>query len=72
MSWDLNRYDNSSSMDTNYLDAINLEKLFEMFLSEHLGEDNPDEQIIDFAVFLDFLNETDSIIDEQTFTETQP
>lgn len=41
-----------------------------MFLNEHFGDDNPDEQIIDFAVFLDFLNETDStIIDNQNFTE---
>jgi len=65
--------DNSSSTDTNYLDAINLEELFEMFLNEHFGEDNPDEQIIDFAVFLDFLNETDStIINNQNFTEIQP
>ena len=62
--------DNSDSTDTNYLDVINLEELFEMFLNEHFGEDNPDEQIIDFAVFLDFLNETDStIIDNQNFTE---
>lgn len=62
--------DNSNSTDTNYLDAINLEELFEMFLNEHFGDDNPDEQIIDFAVFLDFLNETDStIIDNQNFTE---
>ena len=60
-------------MDTNYLGAINLEELFEMFLSEHFGDDNPDEQVIDFAVFLDFLNETDStLVDEQNFTETQP
>ena len=65
--------DNSISMDTNYLGAINLEELFEMFLSEHFGDDNPDEQVIDFAVFLDFLNETDStLVDEQNFTETQP
>ena len=47
--------DNSNSIDSNYLDAINLEELFEMFLNEHFGEGNP-EQIIDFAVFLDFLN----------------
>lgn len=60
--------DNSSSTNTNYLDAINLEELFEMFLSEHFGDDNPDDQIIDFAVFLDFLNGTDSLIDEQNFT----
>ncbi|MBI1663959.1 MAG: hypothetical protein IS860_10875 [Nitrosopumilus sp.] len=61
--------DNSSSADANHLDAINLEELFEMFLNEHFGDDNPDNQIIDFAVFLDFLNETDStIIDNQNFT----
>ncbi len=60
--------DNLNSIDANYLDAIDLEELFEMFLSEHFGDDNPDEQIIDFAVFLDFLNETDSLIDEQNFT----
>ena len=28
------------------MDAINLEELFEMFLNEHFGDDNPDEQII--------------------------
>lgn len=62
--------DNSNSIDSNYLDAINLEELFEMFLSEHFGDDNSDEQIIDFAVFLDFLNGTDStIINNQNFTE---
>ncbi|KEQ56874.1 hypothetical protein AAA799N04_00544 [Marine Group I thaumarchaeote SCGC AAA799-N04] len=62
--------DNSDSIDTNYLDAINLEELFEMFLNEHFGDDNHDEQIIDFAVFLDFLNETDSTINDlQNFTD---
>lgn len=61
--------DNSYSADTNQLDAINLEELFEMFLDEHFGDDNPDDQIIDFAVFLDFLNETDStIMYNQNFT----
>ncbi len=63
--------DNSGSADTNYLDAINLEELFEMFLNEHFGDDNLDEQIINFTVFLDFLNETDSIIiDNQNVTES--
>ena len=61
---------NSSSADANYLDAINLRELFEMFLNEHFGDDNSDDQIINFTVFLDFLNKTDStIIDEQNFTE---
>lgn len=60
---------NSNSTRTNYLDAINLEKLFEMFLNEHFDEDSPEEQILNFTVFLDFLNKTDSaIIDEQNFT----
>ena len=60
---------NSNSTGANYFDTINLEKLFEMFLSEHFDDDF-DDQILNFTVFLDFLNETDSaIIDEQNFTE---
>ena len=60
---------NSNSTGDNYLDAINLEKLFEMFLNEHF-EDDSDEQILNFTVFLDFLNQTDSaIIDNRNFTE---
>ena len=36
-------------------------------------EGNLDEQIIDFAVFIEFLNETDStIIGNQNFTEIKP
>lgn len=63
---------NSNSTGTNYLDVINLEKLFEMFLNEHFGDDS-NEQILNFTVFLDFLNETNSaIIYEQNFTEIQP
>ncbi|MEW6044230.1 MAG: hypothetical protein AB1608_08195 [Thermoproteota archaeon] len=59
---------NSNSTGANYLDAINLEKLFEMFLNEHFDNDS-DEQILNFTVFLDFLNKTDSaLIDEQNFT----
>ncbi|MCA2003822.1 MAG: hypothetical protein LDL06_03560 [Candidatus Nitrosotenuis sp.] len=59
---------NSNSTGTNYLDAINLEKLFEMFLNEHFDNDS-DEQILNYTVFLDFLNKTDSaLIDEQNFT----
>jgi len=60
---------NSNFTDTNYLDAINLEKLFEMFLNEHFDDDS-NEQILNYTVFLDFLNKTDSIIiDNQNFTE---
>ncbi|MCA2003949.1 MAG: hypothetical protein LDL06_04195, partial [Candidatus Nitrosotenuis sp.] len=54
--------DNSNSTGINYLDAINLEKLFEMFLKEHFEDDDSDDQIIDLTVFLDFLNKTDSAI----------
>lgn len=61
---------NSNSTDTNYLDAINLEELFEMFLKEHFGDDSED-QIINFTVFLDFLNQTNStIIDNQNVTDS--
>ncbi|CAE6485630.1 conserved hypothetical protein [Candidatus Nitrosotenuis uzonensis] len=59
---------NSNSTGANYFDAINLEKLFEMFLNEHFDDDS-DEQILNYTVFLDFLNETNSAIIEDNFTE---
>ena len=61
--------DNSSFTDTNYLDAINLEELFEMFLKEHFEDEISDNQILNYTVFLDFLNQTDpTIINNQNFT----
>lgn len=60
---------NSNSTGTNYLDLIDLEKLFEMFL-EHLDNETSDEQILNYTVFLDFFNKTDSaVIVEQNSTK---
>lgn len=60
---------NSNATGTNYLDLIDLEKLFEMFL-EHFDNETSDEQILNYTVFLDFFNKTDSaVIDNQNFTE---
>lgn len=60
---------NSNATGTNYLDLIGLERLFEMFL-EHFDNETSDDQILNYTVFLDFLNKTDSaIIDNQNFTE---
>lgn len=61
--------DNPNSTGTDYFDPINLEKLFEMFLNEHFDNDTSDEQILNYTVFLDFLNKTDSaVIDGQNLT----
>lgn len=62
-------FEENNSTETNYLDVIDLEKLFELFLDEHFDDDS-DEQILNYTVFLDFLNKTDSaIIANQDFTE---
>jgi hypothetical protein len=65
-------FEENNPTEPDYLDVIDLEKLFEMFLNEHF-DDNTNEQILNYTVFLDFLNKTDSaIIDSQNFTEIQP
>lgn len=58
--------------DPDYLDKLHLEELFERFLKEHF--DNDSENLgIDLTAFLDFLNKTDSAInDNQNFTKIQP